>query len=484
MAISPNIVKKRTESVKTLRNSNVKNKKLHSDFKAKKLSTKKVKQNINTNMKTRQVKNDLTNEERKNTNLINKKLVKKGEVKTNTLNKSALHQFRKKNTHGFKKANVTKFNDHVDTNEKLKLQHEESTKKKNYKILNHVLKRKRSLNDDTFYDKYSVFTAQRSSKKRRKIDSTQESTDILNLNDLSKEHILQCIGAIFHLTEEQLKSKSLLFEGECYPIFMQVTCIRIPKTPRRQMRILLPHSIVSSNDEVALFVGDLQRGRRKDYEPTVEHYQDLLRKHNCTSINAVIPMNQVKTEYDQYELKRKLVGSYDHFLVDGKIAGHLSHLLGKEFYKRRKLPTSIRILSKDLKHEIEYALRKTSMQLHSYGDTHIVQIGHTSMTEEEISDNVLAACKHLSKNYPGGWANVRSVSIKTARSLALPIYVTLKNKNSVKIPIVQPPRPKAYRKVTDELSTFTKDVLVTVTPEGDVTLKRRKNEDQKKKKKE
>ncbi|XP_043263629.1 ribosomal L1 domain-containing protein CG13096-like isoform X2 [Colletes gigas] len=449
MAISPNIVKKRTESVKTLRNSNVKNKKLHSDFKAKKLSTKKVKQNINTNMKTRQVKNDLTNEERKNTNLINKKLVKKGEVKTNTLNKSALHQFRKKNTHGFKKANVTKFNDHVDTNEKLKLQHEESTKKKNYKILNHVLKRKRSLNDDTFYDKYSVFTAQRSSKKRRKIDSTQESTDILNLNDLSKEHILQCIGAIFHLTEEQLKSKSLLFEGECYPIFMQVTCIRIPKTPRRQMRILLPHSIVSSNDEVALFVGDLQRGRRKDYEPTVEHYQDLLRKHNY-----------------------------------GKIAGHLSHLLGKEFYKRRKLPTSIRILSKDLKHEIEYALRKTSMQLHSYGDTHIVQIGHTSMTEEEISDNVLAACKHLSKNYPGGWANVRSVSIKTARSLALPIYVTLKNKNSVKIPIVQPPRPKAYRKVTDELSTFTKDVLVTVTPEGDVTLKRRKNEDQKKKKKE
>ena len=53
-------------------------------------------------------------------------------------------------------------------------------------------------------------------------------------------------------------------------------------------------------------------------------------------------MNQVKTEYDQYELKRKLVGSYDYFLVDGKIAGHLSHLLGKEFYKKRKLPTSIR----------------------------------------------------------------------------------------------------------------------------------------------
>ncbi|XP_076635633.1 ribosomal L1 domain-containing protein 1 [Colletes latitarsis] len=484
MAISTNVVKKRTESVKTLRNSNVKNKKLHSDFKAKKLSTKKVKQNINTNMKTRQVRNDSTNEERKNPNLVNKKLVKKGEVKTNALNKSALNQFQKKKVHGFKKANVTKFSDHVGTNEKSKLQHEESTKKKNDEILNHGLKRKHSLNDDTSYDKYSTFTTYYSAKKRREADNAKKRADILNLNDLSKEHILQCISAIFHLTEEQLKSKSLLFEGECYPIFMQVTCIRIPKTPRRNMRILLPHSIVSSNDEVALFVGDLQRGRRKDYEPTVEHYQDLLRKHNCTRINAVIPMNQVKTEYDQYELKRKLVGSYDHFLVDGKIAGHLSHLLGKEFYKKRKLPTSIRILSKDLKHEIEYALRKTSMQLHSYGDCHIVQIGHTSMTEEEIFDNVLAACKHLSKNYPGGWVNVRSVSIKTARSLALPIYITLKNKSTVNIPIVHPPRPKAYRKVTGELSTFTKDILVTVTPQGDVTLRRNTNEIQKKKKKE
>ncbi|KOX67263.1 hypothetical protein WN51_00032, partial [Melipona quadrifasciata] len=188
---------------------------------------------------------------------------------------------------------------------------------------------------------------------------------------------------------------------------------------------LLPHSIVSSNDEIALFVGDLQRGKRKDYEPTVEHYEDLLRNCNCTKIKTIIPMNQVKTEYDQYELKRKLVGSYDHFLVDGKIAGHLSHLLGKEFYKKRKLPTSIRMHSKDLKHEIDYALRKTAMQIHSCGDTHIVQIGHTSMERKQVLENILATCSYLSKNYPGGWTNIRSIRIKTSSSLSLPIYTTL-----------------------------------------------------------
>lgn len=144
-------------------------------------------------------------------------------------------------------------------------------------------------------------------------------------------------------------------------------------------------------------------------------------------------MNQVKTEYDQYELKRKLVSSYDHFLVDGKIAGHLSHLLGREFYKKRKLPASIRMESKDLKHEIEHVLKKTAMQLHSFGDTHIVQVGHTFMKEAEILENVLTVCRHLSKHYPGGWTNIRSIRIKTAISLALPIYVTLSKFHLVRL---------------------------------------------------
>lgn len=182
---------------------------------------------------------------------------------------------------------------------------------------------------------------------------------------------------------------------------------------------------MAPDDEVALFVCDLERGRRKDYEPTVEHYRNLLDKHGCTRVNEIIPINRVKTEFDQFELKKKLLFSYDHFLVDGRIAGHVSHLLGKFFSKKRKLPTSIRMENKDLKHEIDYALRKTSMQLHSHGDTHLMQIGNTSMTKKKILKNVLVACEKLSKNYPGGWANIRALRLKSTKSLALPIYMTL-----------------------------------------------------------
>ncbi|XP_011701618.1 PREDICTED: ribosomal L1 domain-containing protein 1 [Wasmannia auropunctata] len=327
-------------------------------------------------------------------------------------------------------------------------------------------------------------------RKRKRTCSETEATgspkEPFNLKELSKRQILECISAIFHLTQEQLKETNSLLAEEAQPLFMQVTSVRVPEMPRRQMRILLPYSIAAPDDEVALFVCDLERGRRKDYEPTVEHYKNLLDKHGCTRVNEIIPMNRVKTEFDQFELKKKLLGSYDHFLVDGRIAGHMSHLLGKLFYKRRKLPTSIRMEGKDLKHEIDYALRKTSMELHSHGDTHVMQIGNTSMKQKRVLKNILAACEELSKNYPGGWANVRALRLKGATTLSLPFYVTLKNKNTVnpRAIAVQPKRPKAYRDVEGELSTFVGNTTVTVKPEGTVILNKHKKKNTKEEKSE
>lgn len=41
---------------------------------------------------------------------------------------------------------------------------------------------------------------------------------------------------------------------------------------------------------------------------------------------------------------------------------------------------------------------------------------------------------------------------------------------------VQPKRPKAYRDVEGELSTFVSDTTVTVKPEGTVILKKKREE--------
>lgn len=186
----------------------------------------------------------------------------------------------------------------------------------------------------------------------------------------------------------------------------------------------MKHSVVSKDDDVALFVRDLGKGRRRPYDDTVEHYEGLLRKHKCDQIKEVIPMNRVKTEFNQFELKRKLLGSFDHFLVDGRISGHLSHVLGKVFFEKRKLPVSVHMDKKDLKAEIDKALKKTAMRMHSKGDTHTIQVGTTAMTPEQVADNVLAVFKQMDKFYPGGIKNVKSLSIKTALSIAIPVYLT------------------------------------------------------------
>ena len=77
------------------------------------------------------------------------------------------------------------------------------------------------------------------SRKRKREDNinNEENLDCIDLNDLSEEHVLQCISVINHLTEEQLKNNNALFDDENQPIFMQVTCIRVPKTPKRCMRM-------------------------------------------------------------------------------------------------------------------------------------------------------------------------------------------------------------------------------------------------------
>lgn len=399
-----------------------------------------------------------------------KKLLKKG----GKTGKKKIIEIRDENT----KENM-QISNQISETEKQKIVKVQNTneadlKRKSFSNIKNVKKLKPDLDISTMHEFGTNIKSISKKKAQKKIVESKEKEDDINSRDLSKKHILQCISAIFHLTQKRLrnsKNKNDLFSEESEPIFMQVTSIKVSQVPRRQVRMVLPHSIVSSTDDIALFVCDLARGRRKDYEPTVDHYRELLDKCGCTRIKDIIPMNQVKTEYDQYELKRKLVASYDHFLVDGRIAGHMSHLLGRIFDKKRKFATSIKMDSKDLKHQIDYALQKTVMRIHSFADCHAIQVANTSMKKKYILENIIALCNILAKVYPGGWSNIRAIRLKTRTGPSLLIYLTLKSKNTVKTPIVKPKRPKAYCNVEGELTTLSGNANVIVTPEGDVTIK-------------
>lgn len=184
--------------------------------------------------------------------------------------------------------------------------------------------------------------------------------------------------------------------------------------------------MVGPTDEVALFVPDLERGRRKDYEKTVDHWETILREKNVTRIKEVIPLNKVKTEFSQYEMKLKLGRMFDFFLVDGRITGHLCHLLGKTFRKSARPPTPVKLGRDNLKSVIENALKKTSLEIHGAGNSHSMQVASLRMDEVQIKENILAACENLKKAYPGGWENVRSIILKTAKGVGIPIYFSIR----------------------------------------------------------
>lgn len=137
-------------------------------------------------------------------------------------------------------------------------------------------------------------------------------------------------------------------------------------------------------------------------------------------------MRQLRVEYDQFELKRRLLTQHDFILVDTRILSHVSHLLGKMFFKKHNMLIPVRLHKKeDIKKSIDDGLRTAMLRL-GEGSTSVIVVGHTGMPREKVKENVLSLVKQLREKYPGGEANIRSISLKLPLSLSLPLYLTLR----------------------------------------------------------
>lgn len=242
-------------------------------------------------------------------------------------------------------------------------------------------------------------------------------------NYIDKDQIRSGVKALFECILKDSKNKNELFEDE-KSIFLQITAVKIPNAPIRQIRLSLKHSLLSEESDICLIVKDI--GNPKDYDGTIEHYQKHLLDHDITRIKTIIPYHQFKSEYgNQFELKRKLLGLYDHFLVDGRISSNIAHSLGKIFLEKRKMPTSIKMNASNLKDHVEKALKKTIMKAYSKGDSYLVQVGHSKMLEEDVFENICEIVDELSDIFPGRFDNVRQLGLKTATGVLVPIYLTL-----------------------------------------------------------
>ncbi|XP_017856783.1 PREDICTED: ribosomal L1 domain-containing protein CG13096 [Drosophila arizonae] len=274
-----------------------------------------------------------------------------------------------------------------------------------------------------------------------------------------------CSALMSQVREEvqKLKSKPIFSD---YRYILQVASYKIPSCPKRIVKLALKHSLVGKDDDVAVIVTDLQRGARFDYEPTVQHYEDLFREAGIEQRLKIVPFNQLRNDMVTFEAKRKFLNSYDYLLCDGRISGQATAFLGNFTQKPRNVLHSVRLSkSNQLPKEISRGLCRTAYRQLRKGDLIAIPVGNHEHSGQQLAENVLCVVKQLQQLYPGGLPNIRSMYLKIdiVGTSSLPLYISL-CAPPVDAPYVVGPREqrmlKLKKQANEVLSRFalTKDV--------------------------
>ncbi|GAB0094641.1 hypothetical protein DMENIID0001_099630 [Sergentomyia squamirostris] len=271
--------------------------------------------------------------------------------------------------------------------------------------------------------------------------------------------IEKAIAGLQKSLQEKNNSKKNLLDTDLKYI-VQVCLFKIPQGTGKLNRILLPHTLLDDTDEVCLLVKDLERGAKKDFNPTKDHFEEVLKLAGVTRINRVIPVNELKTDYGPFEAKLKLCQSFDVFLADSRIYNRVLPLLGKHFLKRKKLPLAVKMDCDDLNEDISKALRYTVYKQTNTGNTVSIDVGKHRMPEEEIADNIEALLNQLKSQLPGGLDNIRSLYLKPASDdpTSIPIYVNTSSGQDVEVPKVISQKEKILTKKRKIVNDVLEDV--------------------------
>lgn len=311
--------------------------------------------------------------------------------------------------------------------------------------------------------------------KKAKIDhNVKNFKEKYNINIDDIESAVQTVIKL-HLQNPKIKNQ--LFGNERFSIKLSINCLRIPSGHPAILRIPLKNTLITPEDEICLIVSEVKGIGNKEHEKHIEHYEDLLSRKGVTNINKIMTVHEFKTEYETFEQKSRLVDLYDAFLVCGKVSGKVVGRCGKKFYKKRKVPTAVKLQSTNLKDHIDKQLSKSFCHLHLKGDCYNVQVGHSKMEVQQIVENVISVVEYLAEKFPGGFENIKGLHISAERSTSIPIYMSIKNPKEIpKVKVNKSNQKFVPKAVEGELSTRL-NTEVLVMPSGKVIVKKKKRQD-------
>lgn len=203
-------------------------------------------------------------------------------------------------------------------------------------------------------------------------------------------------------------------------VYLILTLKKIPQVSRTNaFKIPLPHSLLGNDSdnppEICLIMDD-----RPKSNLTKDAVMKKIKNDNLP-ITKVIKITKLKTDYRPFEAKRKLCDSYDMFLADKRVVPLLPKLLGKHFFKKKKIPVPVDLKHQNWKEQIEKICGSALLYLRT-GTCSVLKVGKVSMGAEDIAENVIAAINGVAEIVPRKWGNVRSFHLKLLESLALPVY--------------------------------------------------------------
>ncbi|XP_077250941.1 uncharacterized protein LOC143890230 [Tasmannia lanceolata] len=226
----------------------------------------------------------------------------------------------------------------------------------------------------------------------------------------------KAVDALLNWIKSQTKhEKAQLLEHDEL-IYLILTLKKIPPNSRtKPYKIPLPNPLHSfdGSDEFCLIIDDRSSLSSDSAKKKI--------KSESIPISKVLRLSKLKTDYKPFEAKRKLCGSYDLFFADRRIVPLLPKLIGKGFFKKKKIPITLDLKHKNWKEQIRSFCNSTLLYLRT-GTCSIVKIGRLSQGRDEIVENLVAAIEGIAEIVPKKWANIRSFHLKSLGSLALPVY--------------------------------------------------------------
>jgi ribosome biogenesis protein UTP30 len=178
--------------------------------------------------------------------------------------------------------------------------------------------------------------------------------------------------------------------------------------------------------DVCFIITDLDKTKKKDHDAAIDNFKEKLNKAGINFVKTIIPFTKLKKEYSTFELQKKFANSYDLFLLDGRISGHITGgVLRKAFHRRNKLIT-VTLSDAKLKQSIEAALFKTRYHQPLIPQLISIEVGTIKMSAQNVAENISTVLEQLKEEYPGGWMNIKSIHMKAAAqsSVVHPLYIS------------------------------------------------------------